>query len=169
LLGLLGCGLGACLLLGCPPKAAQVSLPPADGGAAGACTLPRLNGFLVLRAPDRYTSANLWEYLDGGAEQIIELRMQQLCVYDLRDLESGAEVRAEIYTLAAADDARRLFALWKMENGEAIASPRPAWRAGNTLSFYQDHRYVRLYTNAEAIDATRLLQRTFELICANLG
>jgi hypothetical protein len=134
----------------------------------GQCVLKQQGSLWARSAPAAFTPDNLWERLDGGAAQILDLGFQQLCVHELTDEHGRGVVDLEIFRMTGDAAAQRLFRLWQGEGGELIGGPGEAWRSGSVISFARHSYYVRIYADPDQAGATELLQAALKTAAANV-
>jgi hypothetical protein len=102
-------------------QSADLGLMPPDG-FAGAWKKP---------APPRtYTSADLYGYIDGGAELFLEVGFEQLTIQKYKD--GAQEIGVEIYRMTDVTAAR---AIYQSRRGKE--TPDPTLRARHTASRHQ--------------------------------
>ncbi len=102
-------------------QSADLKLMPADG----------FSGAYKRSAPPRtYTSADLYGYINGGAELFLELGFDQLTIQRYKD--GANELGVEIYRMADATAAR---AVYVSRRGKE--TPDPALKARHTVSKHQ--------------------------------
>jgi hypothetical protein len=112
-------------------QAPDAKLMPAPGFVAG---------WQVSGTPKTYTSADLYGYIDGGAEMFLELGFEQLTI---QRYKNGAdELGVEIYRMTDAAAAR---AVYLARRGKE--TPDPSLKARHTasrhqLQFQRDRYYV---------------------------
>jgi hypothetical protein len=126
---------------GAAPPAA--GLPPGDD-AALARLFETLAPAARLKAPVvLYDEKLLYEYIDGGAPLYVARHFRRLAAAEL-DAAGGAELNADVYDMAAPENAAAIFAL----ESSAQARPAPGFDAGRTgpmsLVFRQGRFYVKL-------------------------
>jgi hypothetical protein len=124
-----------------PPPPAPTP-PPADLAAV----FPELAGFSRPAAPERYTPANLYDYIDGAAE----LFLHYGCV-ELASLEytrgAGAAAQSITADVYRHDSARDGFGIWSRDHLRAAAVEgvgAAAVHAPGALQFVAGPYYVKL-------------------------
>ncbi len=151
----------------CAAAALQMAIPgctcgPAPAGGQGAPArfqppfdVPPTLAALELepdKAAGRYDEENLWEYLDGGAHQILRHGFLELVVGRYVDPGTTHRVVVEVFRMKTGQAAQAAFderALEGTERGQVCGTSQAR---GNLLFFVRDRFYVRL--SAQYFDAT---------------
>ena len=133
LLALLGASLG--------PDAAAL-LP-------GASAVP---GWLGAGEPRSLPASELWQQIDGAAEQYITYGCSLLTVADFRREGSEAELTVEIYTFAEELGSFGLYALERPVHGPYLELGAQGYQASGDLNFLCGRHYfkLRVYPEGEA-------------------
>ncbi len=123
-------------------------LPP-DGGVAG---------WKKVDAPKRFTQADLYGYIDGGAELFLEYGFEQLTVQKYRN--GADDVTVEAYRMT---DPAAAGGIYLMKAGKE--TPAPGFRERHTANRYQllfcRNRYFVIVNNLSGKEALAPVQVTF--------
>lgn len=118
--------------------------------------------------PRRYTGENLWEFLNGGAHEIIRLGFKQLAVAYYRQPGAEWELRIQAFTMKSPDAAEALFNAWRSKNSGTGGICGRSVSDATALSWQRDAMYVQLITTLDGPRAKPLLERAGRELCAAL-
>jgi hypothetical protein len=145
---------------------------PAGGGRLLPEHLPaEVAGALLDSAerPTRFTQDDIWEYLDGGAHEILRLGFEQLVVARYKEAGSETRVVIEAYTMKSSEAARSLLEAWRSERARTSAVCGQALLEGSLLCWQQGNRYVRLIAISGQENAGVLLENLGRDLCPVLS
>ena len=138
------------------PKGDGALMPP--DGAVGA--------FRKSAPMKVFTSADLYGYIDGGAEAFLEIGFEQLTVQQYRD--GASEITIELYRMTDATAARSIY-LARCGKETPAASLTDRHTAGRHQVLLQRDRYYLLVNNTAGGAATApLLPKTAQAVASKL-
>jgi hypothetical protein len=109
-----------------------------------------LGGWKKAEPPDAYDKANLFNYIDGGAELYISYNFVKLLAVRYRTEAAEEEIAVDIFDMGNSYDAFGLFSHGR-ERDDGIAGQGSEYNAG-LLTFWKDRFYVSVlaYPETEA-------------------
>jgi hypothetical protein len=128
-------GLAACLL------AVPAAAPAASGDMAA--LFPELEGWQKKGGTETYVPDNLYEYIDGAAENFLAYGFRWLAVQNFKD-EAGRSISAEIYFHGTAENAFGIYGSEKPLAGSYLAIGSQGYGEEGILNFISDAYYVKL-------------------------
>ena len=96
------------------------------------------------KSPVSLHEENLWEYMNGGAQQIILLGFKTLTAAEYERPGTDQQVLLEVFSMQTVKAAKALFDLWRFDEGEKVNVCDDSQRFGNMLSFQKGTYYVRI-------------------------
>ncbi len=158
-----------CITLAAALVQAQSSVPrTSDAAQERFASLLRkpLPGHADAQAPSAfYNAANLYQYIDGGADIYL--------LYDFRnlwhqDFKSGAaELTVDIYEMGRTEDAFGIYAAERSPAYKFVPIGAEGYRDKGVLNFLQDHYYVKL--SGSGANADGLLDQFARLLSGRIG
>ena len=118
--------------------------------------------------PRNYNEKNLWEYMDGGAHEIIRLGFRGLTVAYYRQPGSTQEVRVEVFTMKSPGASQALFNAWRSKNNDKHGICGHSVYDAPTLLWHNDEYYVQLIASTDNTGAKALLESAGRKLCAVL-
>jgi len=101
--------------------------------------------------PATYTRANLYDYIDGGADLYLGYGFTRAVVADYLG-PGGAKITVELYDMGSSYDAFGIFAREQAKVSPSIG--QGASYAGGLLTFWKDRIFARIFADRET-EATR--------------
>jgi hypothetical protein len=130
------CLLAAALALALPVAA---SAPAADLAAF----FPDLDGWTKDGTPEAFLPENLYEHIDGAAENFLAYGFRQLAVQNYTDPQKRA-LSAEIYFHGTAENAFGIYGSEKPLTGDYLRIGGQGYYEEGVLNFISDAYYVKL-------------------------
>lgn len=118
--------------------------------------------------PRNYNKNNLWEYMDGGAYEIIRLGFRGLTVAYYRQPGSAQEVHVEVFTMNSPGAAQALFNAWRSKKDEKHGICGRSVYDAPALLWQKDRYYVQLIASKEDNGTETLLESAGRKLCAEL-
>jgi len=124
---------------------AATAVPEAAPAARGdmAAHFPELDGWQKKGSAAAYSPANLYEYIDGAAENFLAYGFLQLAVQEYRS-QRGQAVSAEVYFHGTPENAFGIYGSEKPLAGSYLAIGSQGYGEEGILNFISDAYYVKL-------------------------
>jgi|YNPNPStandDraft_1061719.scaffolds.fasta_scaffold18680_3 hypothetical protein len=113
------------VLPGFPSRVAGLELDPAE-------------------TPRRFSADDIWEYIDGGAHEVIRLGFSHLFVACYREPGKERKVYVEAYVMKSAEAAGSLLEAWGSKEAKSVAVCGRSFEEGPLLYWQKGAVYVRL-------------------------
>jgi hypothetical protein len=125
--------------------ALSLALPVAASAPAVdlAALFPDLDGWTKDGAPEAFLPENLYEHIDGAAENFLAYGFQQLAVQNYADRQKRA-LSAEIYFHGTAENAFGIYGSEKPLAGDYLRIGGQGYYEEGVLNFISDAYYVKL-------------------------
>ena len=137
----------AALQIGPPVRAAlaTTAVPEAVPAARGDMTalFPELDGWQKKGSAAAYSPGNLYEYIDGAAENFLAYGFRQLAVQEYRNQRNQAIV-AEVYFHGTPENAFGIYGSEKPLAGSYLSIGSQGYGEEGVLNFISDAYYVKL-------------------------
>lgn len=113
-----------------------------------------LSEFRLASAPDFYGPDNLWEYIDGAADQYLLYGFRKVITtqYDVGADSSAANV--EIYCMDSPTHAFGIYAAERSPEEQPVAIGVQGYMGPDVLNFYKGPYYVKMISFATSKDAS---------------
>jgi len=112
-----------------------------------------------------YTSDNLYEYMDGGADIFLVYGVQMLLHKDLR--AGAADIALDIFDMGSSDTAFGMYAAERVPNEPYVEIGAEGYANPGSLNFYQDRYYVKLTAVGDGADPA--LERLAHAVSSKIG
>ncbi len=131
---------------------ALLGAPLGPGAAARLLDPGAVPGWLAAGEPRTLPAGELWQQIDGAAEQYIAYGCSLLTVADFRREGGEAELTVEIYTFAEDLGSFGLYALERPVHGPYLELGAQGYQASGDLNFLcgRDYLKLRVYPEGEA-------------------
>jgi hypothetical protein len=133
-----------------------LALLPAEGDAPG---------WSRTKEARRFGPGNLWDFIDGGAEQYLTYGFQELATAGYTHEPSRIEATLEIYRMA---DGVNAFGIYESEVNPAAEFLKvgvEGWRGRNNVSFWSGPYYVKL----TALDGREQIKSDLQALAARVA
>jgi hypothetical protein len=149
-----------------PSDAAAASSGPSDvaGLLPPSSTVP---GWLTAGEPRTLPAAELWQQIDGAAEQYISFGCSLLTVGEYKRENGEGELTVEIYTFAEHLGCFGLYALERPAQGPYLDVGAQGYQAGGDLNFLGGRHYFKLRVYPEGPAEIEALGRFARTIAAH--
>jgi hypothetical protein len=131
--------------------AIAVSLVLGAGGAGQnssaselATLLPRVAGWTMSEAPQRYGPQTLYEYIDGAAEAYINYDFKEAVIGQFRTTSSKASVTVELYDMGTALNAFGIYGAERSPDGPFLPVGVQGYLEDAALNFFAGRFYIKL-------------------------
>ncbi len=176
LLSLLPAALAACGG-GQPPPSAQSSASPAPMAVTAEeqallALLPVTGGaadWSQTKEPRRYGPGNLWEYIDGAAEQYLTYGFQELATAAYAHVSTQIEATADVYKMADPLNAFGIYAQERSSSCQAVSAGVEGCYAGGALTFWSGPYYVKLTSFKDSAEVKPALLVLASAVAGRLG
>jgi hypothetical protein len=122
-------------------------------------------GVTAKRDADFYTSENLYEYMDGGADIFVLYGLHTLLHRDLRT--ASADITVDIFDMGSPDTAFGMYAAERSSSGRFLEIGVESYESTGVLNFLQDRYYVKLTGFGDGADGA--LEKLARAISARMG
>ncbi|MBN2345305.1 MAG: hypothetical protein JXO51_02870 [Candidatus Aminicenantes bacterium] len=150
---------------------AAVLVAPLRGSAPGrdpAALFPELDGWGKEGAVESFLPANLYEHINGAAENFLAYDFRRLDVQRYAN-DRKQKLSAEIYEHGSVDDAFGIYASEKPLAGDFLDIGGEGYRELGVLNFIAGAYYVKLEAFDAGPDGASVLQDLARKIAGNLG
>ncbi len=110
-----------------------------------------------------------WEYLDGGAQEIVRLGFDHLLVACYKQPAKDLTVYVEVYTMRSSDAGRALMETWGLRTARASTLCGGAFVLGPMLYWQRGPTCVRLVASLEQGQDTGFLEALGRDLCPLLS
>lgn len=115
--------------------------------------------------PTFYTSANLYEYMDGGADIFLLYDFQTLLH---QELQAGkVDVTVDVFDMGTPQDAFGIYSAERSPKYEFVAIGAEGYRNEGIVNFLQDRYYVKLAAFGDGADG--VLEQFAKTLSARIG
>lgn len=160
-----------------PAESAQTAPP-----AAATAPSPEETAFLALlpvtgaatnwsrtKDPRRYGPGNLWEYIDGAAEQYLTYGFQELATAAYAHVSTQVDATADVYRMADPLNAFGIYAQERSSSCQAVSAGVEGCYAGGALTFWSGPYYVKLTSFKDSAEVTQALLVLASAVAGRLG
>lgn len=137
----------ALLITGTACKKSQVDPFPKSGA---------VSGWQKTADTRTFAAKDLWQYIDGGAEQYVKAGVISAVTSDYR-YQDHLEAVADVYTMGDATGAHKIFAGEQTKDGKSIALGDEAIAYGQSVVFRKGVYVIRVVAFEAAPEADRAL------------
>jgi hypothetical protein len=125
--------------------AAATAVPEAAPAARGdmAALFPKLDGWQKKGSVEMYAPGNLYEYIDGAAENFLAYGFRQLAVQEYHN-PRNQDISAEVYFHGTPENAFGIYGSEKPVAGSYLAVGSQGYGEEGILNFISDAYYVKL-------------------------
>jgi hypothetical protein len=134
-------------------------LAQALAGEAAKTLLPAPAGWTMRGAAAAYNPANLYEYIDGAAENFLAYDFQELAVANFE--QGGAQVTVEVYRHGNADAAFGIYSSEKPLAGNFLSMGAEGYYENGVLNFLSGPFYVKINSFALPADKDQEILTSF--------
>lgn len=107
-------------------------------------TLSLDNGWTKTSEIRTFTAENLWEFIDGAAEQFVLYGVKSVATTDLANKGEKAEFSIELYEMPNALNAFGVYSLERNPKGSFLEVGTEGNWNGTSLFFYKNNYYVKI-------------------------
>jgi hypothetical protein len=161
------CLLFAAALLPAQPAARPAAAVAPAEKAKLVALLPDSQGFGARQAkPAAFYSADLYKYLDGGAEAYLQRGLAALLHQEYR--AADVDITADVYDMGDPARAWGMYSAERPADYHPIAMGREGYRDEGALNFQQGSYYVKLLAFGDAAKTAALLDTVARAISARI-
>lgn len=169
----LACGALVCAACGGrsgPPAADATKAPAAQGAETAApAFLPDDAGGWTRDGQVRlYRPDNLWEYINGGAEQYLAYGFEEVTAAQYRN-GAGATARVDVYRMTERTAAFGIYTEERSPKASAVAIGAEGQTGSDSLRFWAGQHYVKLLVTPAAGATPETLQTLARAVAGRLG
>jgi hypothetical protein len=117
--------------------------------------------------PARFYAADLYRYLDGGADAYRKRGFRALIHREYR--VKDADLTVDIYDMGDVSHAAGMYAAERPPDCRPLAIGGGGYADKGVLNFHQERYYVKLMAFSDAADTAPLLEATARAISARVG
>jgi hypothetical protein len=119
-------------------------------------TFPQLKGFKILSDYPVYTRDNLWDFIDGAADNYLSLGFQDLNVVEYK--KGRNIIKLEIYRHRNNTEAFGIYSSERSPSFRFIKIGAQGYRVNGSLNFYKGDFYVKIRTGSKSEKILRSLE-----------
>jgi Family of unknown function (DUF6599) len=123
-----------------------------------------LKGWSLNGTVKQFTPQNLWEHVNGAAEQYIQYGFETLSVACYKKNNGAVEVSVELYTMKDPINGYGIYALERPENATKSDVEAMAYTEGSALNAWKGKYYLKLLAMSESGKDETVLKQWAESI-----
>ena len=117
--------------------------------------------------PARFYAADLYRYLDGGADAYRRRGFQVLIHQEYR--AKNADLTLDIYDMGGAPRAAAMYAAERPPDCRSVAIGGAGYVDKGVLNFHQERYYIKLIAFSDAADTAPVLEAAARAVSARIG
>jgi hypothetical protein len=117
----------------------------------------------------RFEKDNIWDFLDGGAHEVLRLGFEQLTVAQYKSPNNERGIRAEVFSMTTESAARTLFDIWKSPKAKSTGLCGRGLSEDYWLCWQKGKTYVRIIADPDDKNAGVHLEAIGRALCQALS
>jgi hypothetical protein len=152
-----------------PPAATTASSPEEKAFLALLPVTGAATNWSQTKDARRYGPGNLWEYIDGAAEQYLTYGFQELASAGYAHVSTEVDATVDLYKMADAVNAFGIYAQELSSSCEVLSVGVEGCYAGGALSFWSGPYFVKLTAFRDSAEVKQALLVLAAAVAGKLG
>lgn len=127
------------------------------------------NKIEMIETARTFTSDNLWEYIDGAADNFLNYGFQRVITAEYKSKEKEAEFVVDIYKMEDVKNGYGIYASERAADVSLINVGDEGYYSGGSLMFWKDRYYIKMISYNDNEFTKQLLTNAGNDIVKNIG